>query len=359
MIIRESRAQPATYSEIRTQPRAWQQALEVVDEHARTLLDLWSEGSYGQVLFTGCGSTHYLALAAAALFQELTGTPARGVPAGELLMYPESVYPAAGRTLLVAISRSAETTETVRAAQTFCDEQDGEVIVVTNYGDRPLAQAGAIALAIPAGQEESIAQTGSFACMYVATTALAATLAGREDLVHAMTRLPSVGARLIPEYEPLAQSLGSDLSRDRFYFLGSGPRYGLACEASLKMKEMSLTHSEPFHFLEFRHGPKSMVGPSAMIAGLLSESNRAYESALLTEMHALGATVLSLGEEATPGGWPTDVPLASGLPEAVRNVLYLPVLQFVAYYRAIAKGLDPDRPHNLDAVVRLQGETTL
>ena len=62
---------------------------------------------------------------------------------------------------------------------------------------------------------------------------------------------------------------GGDLTLDRFYFLGSGPRYGLACEVNLKMKEMTLTHSEPFHFLEFRHGPKSMVCESALVAGLL------------------------------------------------------------------------------------------
>ena len=66
----------------------------------------------------------------------------------------------------------------------------------------------------------------------------------------------------------LAQSIGADLDLDRFYFLGSGPRYGLACELSLKMKEMSLTHSEPFHFMEFRHGPMSMVTESTVIVGL-------------------------------------------------------------------------------------------
>jgi glucosamine--fructose-6-phosphate aminotransferase (isomerizing) len=134
---------------------------------------------------------------------------------------------------------------------------------------------------------------------------------------------------------------------DRFYFLGSGPRYGLACEANLKMKEMTLTHSEPFHFLEFRHGPKAMVGKSAIVIGLLSDTNRAHEQAVLDEMHALGGQTLSLGESDA------DVTFASGLSEAVRNVLYLPVLQLTAYYRALSKGLNPDEPTHLDAVVRL------
>jgi glucosamine--fructose-6-phosphate aminotransferase (isomerizing) len=308
---------------------------------------LWAEGRYANVILTGCGSTYYLALAAAALFQELTGVPARGVPAGELWLYPAAAYPPTGRTLLIAISRSAETTETRRAVESFRQDQHGTAIVVTNYGDRPLAGMGALTVAIPAGQEQSIAQTRSFASMYVATTAMAATLAEREDLVQAMKGLPEAGDALIQKYQGLAESLGSDLALDRFYFLGSGPRYGLACEVSLKMKEMSLSHSEPFHFLEFRHGPKSMAGPSTLVAGLLSGANRSYEAAVLEDVRQLGARVLSLGEGDA------DVAFASQLPEAVRNVLYLPVLQLMAYYRALAKGLNPDQPHNLDAVVKL------
>ena len=71
--------------------------------------------------------------------------------------------------------------------------------------------------------------------------------------------MPEAGRKLIENYQGLAQSIGTAADLDRFYFLGSGPRYGLACELSLKMKEMSLSHSEPFHFMEFRHGPMSMV----------------------------------------------------------------------------------------------------
>jgi glucosamine--fructose-6-phosphate aminotransferase (isomerizing) len=344
-------AEPFTHQEIISQPAAWEQALQVVGGCSDALAELWASGRYTSVLFTGCGSTHYLALAAAALFQQLTGVPTRGVPAGELVMYPGAAYSSQDRTLLIALSRSAETTETVRAVEAFREEWQGTVIVVTNYGDRPLAQRGTLTLTIPAGREQSIAQTRSFASMYVASTALAATIAGRQDLLQAMAGLPAVGERLIEEYEELARRVGSDLDLDRFYFLGSGPRYGLACEANLKMKEMSLTHSEPFHFLEFRHGPKSMAGSTALVAGLLSDACRDYEAAVLDEVRGLGARMFVLAEGAD--GRAVDVAFHSGLPEPVRNVLYLPVLQLTAYYRSLAKGLNPDRPHNLDAVVKL------
>ena len=220
--------QTATYHEIVTQPDAWREALRVVARPVEALKDLWSKGDYTNVIFTGCGSTYYLSLAAAALFQELTGKPARGVPAGELVMYPATAYSRNGRTLLVAVSRSAETSETVRAVKTFQQHQPGDVITVTNYGERPLASMGTINLVIPAGQEQSVAQTRSFASMYVATTALAALLAGQADLLQDMHRLPELGQQLISQYEDRAKSWGSNLALDRFYFLGSGPRYGLA-----------------------------------------------------------------------------------------------------------------------------------
>ncbi len=337
----------ATYREITTQPDAWQEAVQVVEREGERLRTLWREGNYAGVVFTGCGSTYYLALAAAALLQELTRRPARGVPAGELVMYPRVNY-GPGRTLLVALSRSAETSETLQAVRTFRREREGTVIVVTNYGDRPLSHEGDLSLVIPAGQEKSVAQTRSFASMYVATTAMASLLADKPDWLAAMEGLAKVGRRLLTDYEDTARSLGQDLSLDRFYFLGSGPRYGLASEVSLKMKEMTLTHSEPFHFLEFRHGPKAMVGESTMVVGLLSEANRASEEQVLADMRQLGGHTTSLGETDA------DITFASHLPEAVRNVLYLPVLQLMAYYRSLRKNLDPDRPHNLDAVVHLE-----
>ena len=76
----------ATYREIKSQPEAWAQALDVT-----RALSLPETADYEQVIFTGCGSTYYLSLAAAALYQELTGRAARAVPASELVLNPQTV----------------------------------------------------------------------------------------------------------------------------------------------------------------------------------------------------------------------------------------------------------------------------
>ena len=332
-----------TYTEIKSQMAAWAQAIDIA--RAAPLPDA---DKYEQVIFTGCGSTYYLSLAASALYQELTGRAARAVPASELLLNPQTIVSRIANPtyLLVAISRSGTTTETVKAVEKLKQEKRGEVIVISNY-DEVLSRLADVNIVIDKGQEESVAQTRSFASMYVAATAFCAAMAGRDDLLDAMKNLPKAGARLISRYETFAKMIGENLNFDRFYFLGSGIRYGLACEANLKMKEMTLTHSEPFHFLEFRHGPMSMVNPNAVVVGMLSDANRVYEAKVLSEMEILGGTVAGLGESEA------GITFESGIPEVVRGVLYLPVLQLMAFYRSLAKGLNPDRPKNLTAVVQL------
>lgn len=330
-----------TYNEIKSQTEAWVQAVDVT-----LRASLPNAADYQQVIFAGCGSTYYLSLAAAALYQQLTGCAARAVPAGELVLNPRVVL-TDQKTLLVAVSRSGTTTETLRAVETFKAAKRGDVAVISNY-DEILSRHADINLVIDKGQEESVAQTRSFASMFVSASAFAARMAAREDLLDAMMKLPAAGLRLMETYESFAREIGSNLDFDRFYFLGSGLRYGLACEVNLKMKEMTLTHSEPFHVLEFRHGPMSMVNEKAVVVGLLSEANRAHEEKVLAEMKMLGGTVAALGESDA------DIAFESGIPESVRGVLYLPVLQLMAFYRSVTKGLNPDRPANLTAVVKLE-----
>jgi glucosamine--fructose-6-phosphate aminotransferase (isomerizing) len=162
--------------------------------------------------------------------------------------------------------------------------------------------------------------------------------------------------QLIDTYAPLASELGRDTFLQRFFFLGSGPLYGIASEAMLKMKEISLSYSEAYHFLEFRHGPKSMVDDQSLVIGLLSEQAQDHELAVLREMKNLGARTIILVESPNnqiEQAGDNVIALASGLPSGWRDPLYLPFLQLLALQRALAKGLDPDKPANLDPVVIL------
>jgi glucosamine--fructose-6-phosphate aminotransferase (isomerizing) len=330
-----------TYREIRTQAAAWQDALRTVNAHQDIIQRMWKEGRYDYVLFTGCGSTYYLSLIAASFAQENLKVLSRGVPASELLLHPQGVYFPNMRPLLVTVSRSAATTETIQAAQDFRAIYGDHIIAISCYDDQPLNSEAALNLSIPAAQEISLAQTRSFSSMLVAAEAMIRVLA-RLDL-----NIQGLGDEAFVQKAHEEAERLADLERfDRYFYLGSGPRYGLACEAMLKMKEMSQTYAEAYHPMEFRHGPKSMVNERTLVIGLLDESGYEYERAVLEEMASLGATTVNVS--ARP-----DADFRISESAETPLVRYLPLMQWMAYHRAINKALNPDQPHNLDMVVHL------
>jgi glucosamine--fructose-6-phosphate aminotransferase (isomerizing) len=342
-----------TYSEIITQPDAWAQTLEVGAASADALRALWRTVGGRSLLFTGCGSTYYLSLAAAALSRR-HGPPARGLPASEVWLGTDVVPHVASGSVLVAVSRSGETTETLRAVETHRRNGGAAVIAVTCYPERTLAGMADLTISLPTAQEVSVAQTRSFASMLLACQLIVGTLAGDDRLPGRLAVLPALGRRVIEENANLAERLGADSAIERYFFLGSGARYGLAEEAMLKMKEMSLTYSEGYHPLEFRHGPMSMADGTALVVSLVSDRARAQEIAVVDDMRALGARTLAITEAGAGLADATQrVRLDSGLDEDERLILNLPLLQLIAYYRSIMKGLDPDRPRNLTAAVVL------
>jgi len=336
-----------TREEIYTQPESWIFALDVLNKQRSSIQELSKKGEFDQVIFTGCGSTYYLSLAAAAFFQEMTKLPTRAFPASELWLYPRSSYISSVRTLLIAISRSGETTETLQACQSFYVRGRDSLITMVCHPDSQLAKKGMLNLIFPSGMEKSVAQTRAFSTLYLGVVGLSILWSGQIDLFKKLDSLPRIGQQLITKYGPLAEQTGRNLDLDQVFFLGSGARYGLACELNLKMKEMSLTHGEAFHFLEFRHGPKSMVTSNTLVIGLVSEENSAYEFSVLEDIRNLGGQTLSIGESHT------DISFISNLEEVIRNVLYLPFGQMMALNRSLAKNLDPDHPNNLDSVVKL------
>lgn len=345
-----------TYQEIWEQSVAWEATLAHILQQEEKIRRFFQEGGFREAIFIGCGSTYYLSLAAAAIFQALTGVRARALPASELLLFPESSLPRKEPALLVATSRSGETTETLRAVRLFKEGYGKKVLAIGCYEASKLMTCASLGLATKEAKERSVAQTRSFATMFLVAQLCAGIAAERPDYCNQLRALPVHGKRLMAEESSLIQRIGEEPNFRRFFFLGSGPHYGLACEAMLKMKEMSLSDAEAFHFLEFRHGPKSMVDAETLLIGLLSDSARRYEVALLAEMRGYGAKTLVLAEEGESGELSADylVLFRSGLTEMARALLFMPLLQLLAYHRAMAKGLDPDRPRNLEPVVLLE-----
>lgn len=339
-----------TLSEIRSQPEGWAEAYARLVARQAEIQTAWQQAQPQQILVTGCGSTYYLAQAAAALIQGLTGVPARGVPASEIALFPDQVLYRPASTLLLAISRSGTTTETAAAMDRFRDRGGKSIWGITCYADTPVGQESDFTLLTDMAQEVSIAQTLSFSTMLFTVQGAAAQIGGHD--LAPLGNVPEACRVVIEEYSARAHGWGTAAGIDRFFFLGAGYRYGIACEAMLKMKEMSITHAEAYHFLEFRHGPKALVDDHAMVVGLVGQETLTHEAAVLREMAEMGGKTLGFvpGEETV--GQET-VHLPGNLPAWTLPALYLPVLQTMGHARSVSKGLDPDNPRNLSAVVFL------
>lgn len=327
-----------TRAEIESQPQLWAEALRQFDQQAAAVRRLWSSETFDEVIFTGCGSTYYAGVVSAALLQTATGVSARAVSATDLMLFPETYIAPRRKTLLVCVSRSGTTRETVAAAEAFRRHGGRSVIVVTCDSQSPLAQAADLLLAIDAAQEQSRVQTRSFSSMMVALTALAAFLGGRDW--RQLEALPGALERLTAASAGTIERLGRDTSITQFAFLGSGAQYGMACEVMLKMTEMSRVFSVSYHVLEYLHGPRYAADANTLIVGLVSHSAHDEEIRALASLRK--ARVLALVERGAVSGLAHVIALESGVPEWGRPILYLPPLQRLGWLQAVERGFDPD-----------------
>ncbi len=217
-----------TYQEINSQPAAWREALKLIDKQSNEIGSFIKTRSYNHVLFTGCGSTYYLSLAAASFLQSISGLHSLGIPGSELWLNPGSIAmrkpDGDERTLLVAVSRSGATTETINASEAFLKRKMGDLVTISCYADQPLASLGGLNLVYELGQEQSVAQTRAFSTIYLAACFLGLIIAGKEGRQDSLKRLPGDCEQLLKDSIDLAARIGNDQHNNRFYFLGSGTR---------------------------------------------------------------------------------------------------------------------------------------
>ena len=306
-------------------------------------------------IFVGCGTSYYLAQAAAATFNYLQ-LPARAVAASDLLMYPALTLHRGRDYNPVVISRSGRTSEAIRAAQMLEKDHNLRTIAITCVDGQPLESKCSITLKLLDADEQSTVMTRSFTSMLLALQDLAATVAGRDDFRRALVGLSQQVAPLLQEIPRRLRLFVESRTFADFVFLAQGPLFGIASECALKVTESSCSYAQVFHSLEFRHGPKSIVGPETLITFLISETSYDAEVELLEEMKALGATTLVIANRVDYRAQQASdfaVELGLRVPEYVRPAAFVIWGQLYGVYNGLKKGLNPDSPRNLSRVVEL------
>lgn len=348
-----------TLDEILSQPRCWSECFRALDEkdqlgQVRKRLSLQSDW-----LFIGCGSSYYVAQAAASSWTAITGVRARAVPASDLLLFPDLVLSGPTPCQPVLISRSGHTSEVLKAAEYLELKRNIRTLAISCATHQPLEEICAATLFLLPADEKSMVMTRSFSSMLLGLQLLAAALSGQDSFAESLRKLPVSAQRAL---DPLPSRVRDFVQANEFadyVVLGQGPLYGLACEAMLKVKEMSCSYAQAFHTLEFRHGPKSIVSPETLVTFLLSETGHEAEREVLEEVKGLGGTTLvvaNAADNSTRRAADFVVELHLDVPEYARPAAYILAGQLLGLFTGLKKGLDPDRPRNLTRAVILNNK---
>lgn len=343
-----------TKLEILSQPDVWQKTIEQIEGEYEKISSFIHNPFSKKYILIGCGSTYFLSVSAAFLLRK-HGFNAIAYPSSEFVFFIDTTD--LKDCVFIIISRSGTTTETLWALEKARKQMKNvKIITITVRPDSPLAQNSDFVLAAPFADEKSIAQTRSFTSMYICSQILSEILAGKSKELHWIKRLPEISLQLQNKFFNNMELIGKDLTIERFFFLGGGPLYGIACEAMLKTKELAMTWSEAYHPLELRHGPMSIVNEKAAVIVLVSDQEQLEESQVMHDMKGLGAKTIVLTENVNSGNWlgmDLVVEINSHLNENQRGILYLPFIQWIGFNRSLAKGFDPDNPNNLSQVIEL------
>jgi glucosamine--fructose-6-phosphate aminotransferase (isomerizing) len=343
-------------SEILSQPHTWSSCLKELDRSG-ILAEIASDFSdASEWMFIGCGSSYYVAQSAAVSWTALTGLRARAVPASELLLFPDSVLTGTESLAPVVISRSGQTSEALRAAEMLENDKGIRTLGVSCAADRPLEQIASNTLALLPADEESTVMTRSFTSMLLGLQYLASHIGGNHAFGKSLHKLATVSETVLNASHHRIRDFVYERQFADYVCLGQGPFFGIASECALKITEMSLSYAQNFHALEFRHGPKSVVGPETLVIFLLSETGYEEECEVLQEIKSLGGTTIAVANRADDRARAaSDLVIEFGFdaPELARLAAYTFSGQLLGLYTGLKKGVDPDNPRHLTRVVIL------
>ena len=348
-----------SFEEIMSEPGVWAATLQKLEEHNRFAEVLKPLQEADEWVFVGCGSSYYVAQAAAWSWTAVTGKRAKAVPASELLFYPGQVL-GNGKCQPVLISRSGHTTEILMAADYLEKERNIRTLGISCATGQDLEKRVTSTLMLPAADEQSTVMTRSFSTMLLGQQALAGWAGKRKDFLEALKRMPDHAQQALERLQPQIEEFASTNEFADYVFMGQGPFFGIASEGQLKVTEMSCSYSQVFHTLEFRHGPKSIVSPQTLLTFFLAESTGTSELEVLEEMKELGGTTLVVTNRANDRvRRAADVLIELGLdvPEVARLAPHILPAQLMGLYLGLKRGFDPDEPRNLSRVVVLKGKT--
>lgn len=316
----------------------------------------------GKIWITACGTAYHAGLVGRYIMERTLRIPVQAEIASEFRYRDPLIDP---RDLLIIISQSGETADTL-AALRLGKQAGAKVIAITNVVGSTVAREADSVLYTWAGPEIAVASTKAYTtqllCLYLLALDMAGKLgridpAGYAAVAEALVKLPELAEKTLANKELIQRCAHETFNVPSIFYIGRGLDYAVAKEGSLKLKEISYINSEAYAAGELKHGTIALIEEGTPVI------------ALATQPHLFEKTLSNIKEVKARGGFVIAIAVEGN--EAVAReadrVIYLPAihpllapvlaaipLQLYAYYIAVAKGCDVDKPRNLAKSVTVE-----
>ncbi len=314
-----------------------------------------------QIVITACGTSWHAALVGEYLFEEFAHIPVEVEYASEF-RYRNA--PIEKNTLVLAITQSGETADTL-ASLRETRRRGHKVLAICNVVGSTIAREADGGIYLHAGPEIGVASTKAFTSQVTVLT-LFALLMGRirmlslnrgRQILHALEAIPAQLEKVLQQAPVIEQIAKKYAGAKNFFFLGRQYNFPVALEGALKLKEISYIHAEGYPAAEMKHGPIALIDehtPSVVVI----PSDAMYDKTLsnLEVVKARKGPIIAIATEGNPslGAQVDDIIYIPQTIEPLFPLLAVIPLQLLAYYTAVARGCDVDKPRNLAKSVTVE-----
>ncbi len=316
-----------------------------------------------KIYIVACGSSYHVGMVGKYNLERLLRRPVEVALASEF-RYREPIVD--GHTLVLVISQSGETLDTM-AALREAKRLGGKILSIVNVVGSSIARESDVVLYTWAGPEIAVATTKAYSTQLAVLDLLGLYFAQRlgtvqpeeyEQILQEMLVLPAKMEQVLENREDIQYYASQYFNHDSVFYIGRNLDYALGLEGSLKLKEISYIHSEAYASGELKHGTISLIEDGTLVVALATYG-QLFEKAMsnVVEVKSRGADVLALTTETYRERMGENANGLITIPET--HPMLLPSLgvvplQLFAYYVALMRGCDIDKPRNLAKSVTVE-----
>ncbi len=298
-----------------------------------------------RIYLVGCGTSYHAALVGKNLLLRLAGLHAEAVLSSE---FWESCQPRKGDFML-AITQSGETADTLKAVR-LAKEEGVRLVSLVNVVGSTITRESDLTCYIHAGPEISVVATKSFTSQLAYLLRLALLLSSKRVN---LAGLPGMMETVLKQLQPRVKKLAPQYrSVEDVYLISRGIGYPIALEGALKLKEVAYIHAEAMAGGELKHGTLALIEEGTPVIALVPPGEAGSRMlSNIEEVRARGARVIGIAFDKLHGVETFTLPPAE---EIFFPLLSVIPLQLLAYYLAVERGCDPDRPRHLAKSVTVE-----